>query len=48
MKFGGIGVVITKGRVTLPKGIRERGKFKAGSEINFFYTKDIIIIKKKK
>ena len=48
MKFGGTGVVTRQGQVTLPKNAREEGEFEVGSVIEFFYSEDMVLIKKKK
>ncbi|MBS3068243.1 AbrB/MazE/SpoVT family DNA-binding domain-containing protein [Candidatus Micrarchaeota archaeon] len=48
MKFGGTGVVTRQGQVTLPKNARDEGEFEVGSVIEFFYSEDIVLIKKKK
>ncbi|MEK6982779.1 MAG: AbrB/MazE/SpoVT family DNA-binding domain-containing protein [Candidatus Micrarchaeota archaeon] len=48
MKFGGTGVVTRQGQITLPKNAREEGDFEVGTIIEFFYSDDIVLIKRRK
>ena len=48
MKFGGTGVVTRQGQVTLPKNARDEGEFEVGSIVEFFYSEDMVLIKRRK
>lgn len=41
-------MVTRQGQVTLPKNARQEGEFEVGSIVEFFYSEDMVLIKKRK
>lgn len=47
MEYGGTGVVTRQGQITLPKKAREALNLALGSFLEFFYTNDLVVIKRR-
>ncbi len=48
MEYGGTSTVTRQGQVTVPKRIRDALDLGLGSILEFYYTDDLVVIKKRK
>ena len=48
MKYGGTSTVTRQGQVTVPKNIRDTLDLDLGSILEFYFTDDLVVIKKRR